>query len=563
MLSAYGKCFFLLFMATGCGVYGGEPDPYSGGLVSAVGTAISRADVALARSIISPIAFKGSLGENVVANSFIKDTMLRTGNWHAITPRSGPQGLDHVFIKVNSSGAPTNLMIGESKFGSSQLGFTKDGIQMGDKWISPRLHGLGTRYVTVSSTANISTAAMPLAPKQQLSVVLKNGEQVNFWRRSSLDKWNFSGSKAQLPEAQKLAGSYGAFFQRAGNDSFSYKTRIFNITANGNDLNISVYDTKNIDKAGSVTRLNKVSNIKVPEVLNKNGSLPYGTREDISKALKSKLNLSDSEARKLATRVTKNYTSKELMEQFSLQKTLLMNAGVASAFAMGLDSIIQLTFTGNVDMRKTGLTGGSVLAGVYGGQGISMALISTNVGQNAVRNLSGKLYCPASVISGSMASLGGGLITTALISYGGYFCGFSDLSAANRQMIVGTAALGVGTLVAGGTMATIAAFGTAGTGTAIATLGGAAATNASLACLGGGTLAAGGGGVALGTTILTGGTVLVIFAAGYGLTKLYEWNDCRQENNKVSDIIAAYSKPDNMQKIIDNRMKSMTVPLSY
>ena len=96
-----------------------------------VGTALFRADIALAKSIVSPTDFRGSLGENVAGQCFLKNTLSRTGNWQAITPRSGRQGLDHLYVKTNSNGVPTKLLIGESKFNTSTLGETHDGIQMG------------------------------------------------------------------------------------------------------------------------------------------------------------------------------------------------------------------------------------------------------------------------------------------------------------------------------------------------------------------------------------------------------------------------------------------------
>ena len=145
----------------------------STGAVTGISTALARADVALARSIVSPTAFRGSLGENLAGQYFLKDTLSKTGNWQMITPRSGPQGLDHLYIKTNSRGIPTDLLVGESKFNTSQLGMTRDGIQMGMKWSNKRLRALGGRYLAVSRDNGISIARMPLNPNRSIEVTLK------------------------------------------------------------------------------------------------------------------------------------------------------------------------------------------------------------------------------------------------------------------------------------------------------------------------------------------------------------------------------------------------------
>ena len=144
---------------------------------------LRQADTAMARSVINATGLKGSIGENAAGRYFLRQTLQQTGNWHSISPRSGPQGLDHVFIKTNSQGAPTDLLIGESKYNTSRLGMTKDGLQLGTNWSAKRISALGTRYLTVAKS-DIGIARLPLAPKHQLSVILQNGKEVFFWRET-------------------------------------------------------------------------------------------------------------------------------------------------------------------------------------------------------------------------------------------------------------------------------------------------------------------------------------------------------------------------------------------
>lgn len=520
-------------------------------LTSVAGIQLSRADVALARSVINPVAFRGSLGENVVANTFLKDTLSKTGNWQSITPRSGPQGFDHLFIKVNKSGTPTKLIVGESKFNTSQLGMTKDGIQMGEKWTNRRLSALGTRYLAVAQERSVSVSNMPLNPKQQISVILKNGQQVHFWKATSLDQWNFSGTKSQLTEAQKLAVKYGVFFKNSGNAIIPYRSRIFNLVPQGNDLQIVMYDAKHIGNAQSFKGIQPLSSIKLTNALSKNSTMPTGAQEDIARNLKTKLMLSDREAKRLARDVQKIYSPKNLMHTSSISQTIIMNSVKTSAFAMVLDATIQLASSGNVDAGRLAVSGGSVLIGTGAGQMIHVGLTNQSV-FNLTKSIAGPLKCSPGMLTSSLSSVGGVMLTTALFSYGFYFMGYSDLKTANRNMIVGSAAAGAGTLAGFGIMSAASAWGTASTGTAIANLSGAAASQASLAWLGGGSIAAGGGGVTIGTVAVGGVVAIAAIGVGYIGCKLYQLKDEADENKRIRSMISVFSEDIYMDTIVNN-----------
>ena len=112
---------------------------------AASATALAKADVALARSFVVRNGFKGCFGESFAEKSYIDAYLSKEGHWMSITPRSGPQGLDHLFIKTKN-GVVTDVMVGESKFNMSALNKkTKDGIQMGEEWIGKRLKRLAWR----------------------------------------------------------------------------------------------------------------------------------------------------------------------------------------------------------------------------------------------------------------------------------------------------------------------------------------------------------------------------------------------------------------------------------
>lgn len=81
--------------------------------------------------ITGTTATLGTLGETIIENNSLTSFLNETGNWHTLSPRLGRQGLDHIFIKQDKMGRIRDLMIGETKYRNSQLGHTKDGIQMG------------------------------------------------------------------------------------------------------------------------------------------------------------------------------------------------------------------------------------------------------------------------------------------------------------------------------------------------------------------------------------------------------------------------------------------------
>jgi hypothetical protein len=203
-------------------------------------------------------------------------------------------------------------------------------------------------------------------------------------------------------------------------------------------------------------------------------------------------------------------------------------AGIAGAF----DLLSQLSSGQEVDWQQVGkittLGGISDYAGTFTGTVVQHSLL------NNQSMLLSKLSTRASAPLGGFS---GGMMASAVFSYGAYFLGYSDLKTANRSMIAGGIGAAASTIASVTALGLVATFGTAGTGTAIASLSGAAATNATLALIGGGTLAAGGGGVAAGTTILTGGTALIVIGVGAGIMYMYHLGDESTERERVQHLL--------------------------
>ncbi|MEK8021125.1 MAG: hypothetical protein VSS75_030000 [Candidatus Parabeggiatoa sp.] len=203
-------------------------------------------------------------------------------------------------------------------------------------------------------------------------------------------------------------------------------------------------------------------------------------------------------------------------------------AGIAGAF----DLLSQLSSGQEVDWQEVGKI--TALGGISGYAG---TFTGTVVQHSLLNNQSMLLSKLSTRASAPLGGFSGGMMASAVFSYGAYFLGYSDLKTANRSMIAGGIGAAASTIASVTALGLVATFGTAGTGTAIASLSGAAATNATLALIGGGTLAAGGGGVAAGTTILTGGTALIVIGVGAGIMYMYHLGDESTERKRVQHLL--------------------------
>ncbi len=489
--------------------------------MAASATALAKADVALARSFVVRNGFKGSFGESIVEKSYIDTYLSKEGPWISITPRSGPQGLDHLFIKTKN-GVIRDVMVGESKFNMSALNKnTKDGIQMGEEWIGKRLKRLAWRYTQVSALQEMGFGKPPLNSARKLCVVLKNGKKVYFWTEGF--KWKFSGSEAELSEARLRASQYGEYFDRVSSGLVKYRSRVFNIVPRGNDIEIRIYDAKTISN-GNLHAAKPQGVLRFKDTMLSKGVV---SESEIAAQIQRKMGLSDTDSIALARKLIRKYDSRALMGEFSLSKSVVVNSVKATAVGVVIDAAIQLIGSGDIDTEVLGINAGSVFLGTTAGQLTHIAL-TRPIAYNFIRNISGPLHCSTPMATSLLSSMAGGVATSAFLSYGAYFLGYADLKTANRQMIIGTVSTGAGAAFTCGAMWVATTWGTAGTGTAISSLSGAAASNAAMAWLGGGTVASGGGGMAAGATVLAGGAAIAIAGVaviGYYGYKMYDQHE--------------------------------------
>jgi len=139
--------------------------------------------------------------------------------------------------------------------------------------------------------------------------------------------------------------------------------------------------------------------------------------------------------------------------------------------------------------------------------------------------------------SSLIGGLAGGILTTAIYSYGAYGLGYMSLAEANRMMVAGSFGTGAAIGAQAGTLFLVSNFATASTGASISALSGGAATNATMAWLGGGSVATGGGGMAAGSVVLVSGVGVVIIAGTAAVMWYYHIKDAAFEKAWIARLL--------------------------
>lgn len=483
-------------------------------------------------------AIKGSFAEGVASSGFASGLFEKTSkSWVPITPhRSGAAGIDHLFVKLDSAGRPCSLMVGEAKFGTSQLSeVTRDGKQMGWQWISKRLHQTAMRYEEHLASVKLGGLQRVNRPLSRgISVPMQDGSHITVSIGEDGYVRYYSGkSNISADDLKRQIGRLTRYVNNAAKGREPYKSRLVNVRTSKNQWNISI------------TKLNKsAGSVGVPkEYSGKAQELPKEIQRFLRGWLKATLLEKGVAAPAVKQSVDDIINDPQQFKQYQPIPKQNWNNGIdrgmfyAAISGMALSAFMEMctsTFRGQaVDWRNLGkvtaITGFSASVGYYVATQIQARLVTTEVGKKL---LAAMPSCLGTLRSASLiSSASTGVVSAIVFSYGAYFLGYMELKDAHHSAISGAAGTLAGLAFSASVLGGVWALGTAGTGVAISTLSGAAATNATLAAIGGGTIAAGGGGMALGSIVLTGGAAIVVIAvaASYGfvLSQLNE-RECFQ-----------------------------------
>ena len=478
-------------------------------------------------------AAKGTFGEQIMERVVPREFLKGTGNWASVPPRNGPQGLDGLFLRTGSRGNIRPPLVVEAKFNKAQLGYTKDGRQMSESWVRPRLADAIEAYRTLlwgNDNPAIRRAFVPEGA-EAVPVPLGNGKQAQVWKEDGTphvflpDGVSSDGVRSQMKQvAQILEG--------VAEGKVTYRGRIFRYRVVDGNHEITLQGISR--DAGLLSGENDVQVIS-----GKGDQLPGTVRDALKNGLQATLEqagLSTDDAKQIAEHCVDH---PEHLNQVSTEERdgyvtytdghlkLLKVSVMGGAAAAGMTLLRQVWKTGSVNWTQTGQHGIAGMAGAGAahatGTALHWTLVETEVGQK----IAGMM--PLQKIGGQSIQkvfgiTGGSIVGSAVYLSTLYVLGSVDRKQAARQ-IGRSAAQVVAAKGAGAAAVTgAAAYGTASTGTAIASLSGAAAQNATLAWWGGGSLASGGFGMSGGLAVLGGiGTVAglaAIAATGYIFRKM-------------------------------------------
>ena len=92
---------------------------------------------------------KGSVAKGILVEQLMDTIMKKHGYTQLPSKLNSNNGIDGIYVKYDSRGRITKLVIGEAKFGNSRLGNTVTmGRQMGDRWIQGNINNMRRRGQT-------------------------------------------------------------------------------------------------------------------------------------------------------------------------------------------------------------------------------------------------------------------------------------------------------------------------------------------------------------------------------------------------------------------------------
>lgn len=477
---------------------------------------------------------KGDLGELMMNRVFTSSVLKHTGGWGILTPTAvGRNGIDGLYIKMDSLGNPRSLLVADAKVNSAQLGYTKTGKQMSRQWIAPRLSRTADSYRKLSASLSDSKTRLIRSKSIPKRIILSKQINVQINDKASAVLWKtpkgyafFSHDPGVTSEqVRRQIAATANYLQSAADGNIAYRSRLFTYKAEAGKHVIAI---KNLDANGNVVSSGK-------PIKGTFEQLPVEYRRAIRHAairtLGEQRNVyglpkySKSTLKKMVEQCCEDpeYFNKVCTQPKVMPSSvrIAVTIGTATVVAGGLDALTQYLTTGEINWRQTGTI--ALLSGT-----------STAVGLAASSGLQA-LGC-----STAMSSLGGGSIAGALMAYGMYAMGYCSLGQANLNAATSLAATGA-IVATPAVMAAIAVtWGTTSTGVAISSLSGAAMTNAILAWWGGGAIAAGGGGMAAGGTAIafaTGGIAVVVLAIPAVYMTYKHFADSAQQHRYLQGMI--------------------------
>lgn len=494
---------------------------------------------------------RGDIGEAVAERAYSYalsiDKELSKGTWVSIAPRYGRQGIDHVFIQVDKNGLPRDMILAESKYGSSKLGNTKDGTQMGPNWRMKRLTAIGDRYYRFANSSEtiIRAKEIPIGAKS-MDLYFSKTQKVVIWEDGG--KWYTNAEGITDKDLKTRATTYGKFFTSGGTGVIRIRNRLFRICEQGNgNYRVDIYKLTDAAQTDAEPIASLIRTFDIEKEFVAKGKVDTKV---LMEALKKKHpSWSDKKIKQEAEDIKRVVSNKEFINAVEAHKQAIKEINHSSIASAGIAGALSFAFQLGAEAWEHGADFESYdLKGISLStvKGAGVAGIASYAGQRTSLYLAGNTFFKRQITSRAAGRIGGCVGASIILaeSFGGCVIGNKNwkdgsieagISAAS--MVAGHyAAAGVSALIAssaasGATITAGAAGATAAAGTATAASAGTVGTAAAAGAAGAGTAGSGGfmalaaasgpaiAAIAAGAAISYGGYVVYNHYKGIELTR--------------------------------------------
>ncbi len=319
---------------------------------------------------------KGAFTEVVADKMLFGGLFHEAGAWVAGTPHQvGRGGIDSLMFRVKGNGH-IDLMVVESKYGSSKLGNTGDGLQMGRQWASSRLAATARDYQQMSDFVKgkrlvEGSSWSRFRAKKVICVPLKDGKVAEVWRSGDRVYYRSDASNVTPDQIKHKLAQAGQVLDAAANGKITYRSRVFRLDTVGKNHRITFEhfdpDTLKLTPGKIFTG----SFDKLPKEI-------QGILRSTFERQFQALGWSQKDAREIAKRACYDaqfYQKMRRQPHWNLRagfdRYMLYTGVVAGLATFGMDAFFQWFFTDQVDWTR------SAVLGVIGGGGGAVWLVTT------------------------------------------------------------------------------------------------------------------------------------------------------------------------------------------
>ena len=418
---------------------------------------------------------RGVFGEKLMNNYFTRGLDMASGKrWYSIYTGAvradrngvpvllsegskGIQGIDGVFLQFDSKGNPSNAMVIESKFGSSQQRQTRTGLQGSLEYNAPRLRVASEYYERLSEhirNGNIRlVSGQPPRGSEVVLVPLSDKKSVVMWWDKSQRKYCYSDNSIDPKVITSQSNKMAKFLRSMADGKILYNNRLFRTQVKGNILDVAIESLSpngvaerhliNLSKPYAELSLElqgSVKNALIAAKLEQYRKLYKGLPEEEIRLLATKdIEVLEKQGR-IFDAVKREGFNQMRFAWGAAGKVALKSGVIGAAIALAFRTVASLWYGlpfDYVDFAKDTAIGFiSAGGGTLATTGVNYFLekqLLTSSQSLLMKMIPQKWFTP-------VAGITGGLIATAIFSYGYALLYGTGWTEANRMMITGSVA---------------------------------------------------------------------------------------------------------------------------